>query len=130
MLLRGKAGQAALLNGDTRTAREAFREQLALCRELVVLPILSEGVAGLAAVAAVRDDLDRAARLSGASAAHQHSEFDDAVGARLEATFVEPARTRYGAEGWDAAVREGATLNFEDAIAYALDEPNPPTGDQ
>jgi tetratricopeptide (TPR) repeat protein len=126
MLLRGKSGLAALLSGDTEAARQAFREALRLCRELVVLPVVSEGVAGLAAVAAVRDDdLDRAARLSGAAAAHRYGEPQDAVDARLGATFFEPARTRCGADAWDAAVREGAALSFEDAIAYALDEPRP-----
>src|SRR4051812_15789861 len=31
--------------------------------------------------------------------------------------------SRHGADVWDAAVREGRTLSFDDAIAYALDEP-------
>ena len=121
MLFRAKAGQAALLGGDTEAARQAFREALELCRELVVLPFASKRVADLAAVAAVRDDLDRAARLSGAAAAHRY-EREDAVDVRLAATFLEPARARCDADGWDAAFREGATLNFDDAIAYALDE--------
>ena len=96
--------------------------KLGLCRELVVLPAASEGVAGLAAVAAVSDDLDRAARLTGAAAAHRYGEPEDPVDVRLDATFLEPARVRWGADAWDAAVREGAALSFEDAIAYALDE--------
>ena len=48
---------------------------------------------------------------------------EDPVEARLDAAFFEPARTRYGADAWDAAAREGGTLSFEDAIAYALQEP-------
>jgi len=123
MLLRGKAGQAALLSGDTEVARQAFREALELCRERVVLPFAADGVTGLAAVAAAGDDdLDRAARLTGAAAAHHYDEPEDPVNVRLEATFLEPARARYGADAWDAGVREGAALSFEDAIAYALDE--------
>jgi hypothetical protein len=124
MLLRGKAGLAALLSGDTETARHAFNEQLTLCRELVVLPAAFEGLAGLAAIAAVHDELDRAARLSGAAAAHRYGEPRDAVDVRLDATFFEPARMRCGADTWDASLREGAALSFEDAIAYALDEPH------
>ena len=31
--------------------------------------------------------------------------------------------TRRGADAWDAAAREGSALSFEDAIAYALQEP-------
>ena len=82
-------------------------------------------MAGLAAIAAVRYDLDRAARLTGAAAAHLYSKPQDMVDARLDATFFEPARTRRGADAWDAAFREGAALNFEEAIAYALDEQPP-----
>ena len=125
MLLRGKLGLAALMSDDTEAARQAFREELSCCRELVVLPVAAEGVAGLAAVAAVRDDLDRAARLFGAAAAHRYGEPQDAVDARLDATFIAPARARHGAHAWDAAVREGTALSFDDAIAYALDGPRP-----
>jgi hypothetical protein len=45
---------------------------------------------------------------------------------RVDATILEAARTRSGADAWDAAVRQGSLLSFGDAIAYALDEPNPP----
>ena len=71
MMLRGNFGLAALLTGDTDAARGAFREELELCRELVVRPFASEGLLGLAAVAAVDGDADRAARLAGAAAAHR-----------------------------------------------------------
>jgi len=124
MLLRGKVGRAAVLSGDTGTARQAFGEQLRLCRELVVLPAASQSLAGLAAIAVLHDDLDRAARLTGAAAAHRYGEPQDPVDARLDATILKPARTRCGAAAWDATLREGAALSFEEAIAYALDEPH------
>ena len=127
MLLSGKLGLAALLSGDAVGARPAFREQLTLCRDLVVLPVAFEGLIGLAAVAAIGEDLDRAARLVGASAAHRYGEPEDAVDARLRETFFEPARARRGTDAWDDAVREGAALNFNDAIGYALDDPCPQT---
>jgi predicted ATPase/DNA-binding SARP family transcriptional activator len=120
--LRQKAGLAALFTADTDAARLAFREQLALCRELVILPAASRGLAGLAAIATLEDELDRAARLTGAAAAHRYGEHQDAVDARLQATFAEPARARYGADAWDAALQAGTALDFQDAIAYALDE--------
>ena len=63
MVLCGNSGLAALLTGDTDAARDAFREELELCRELVALPIAAEGLLGLAAVAVVDGDLSRAARL-------------------------------------------------------------------
>jgi predicted ATPase/class 3 adenylate cyclase len=123
MLVQGNFGLATLLTGDTNAARDAFREELALCRELVALPFATEGLLGLAGVAAVRGDIERAARLVGAADAHRRDP-EDPVDARLHAAFFEPARTRHGAEVWDAAARDGATLSFEDAIAYALQEPH------
>jgi hypothetical protein len=122
MLLRGNAGLAELLTGDPEAARAAFRDELELSRELVVLPFASEGLGGLAAVAAVGGDPERAARLSGAAAAHRYGEGADAVDARLESAFLAPARARLGEGAWEAIAAEGAALGFEDAIAYALDE--------
>ena len=123
MLLRGNAGLAAVLTGDADAARDEFREELRLCRELVDLPFASEGLRGLAAVAAVAEDLPRAARLVGASAAHRYGQLYEAIEGRLDTAFFEAARTRYGVGAWNAAADEGGSLSFEDAIAYALDEP-------
>jgi predicted ATPase len=123
MLLRGNLGLAALLTGDTDTARHAFREELTLCRELVNRHFAAEGLRGLAAVAAVHGDLHRAARLVSASSAHRYGQAFEAIEARLDATFFETARTRCGTEAWDAAAREGNAMTLEGAIAYALEEP-------
>jgi predicted ATPase/DNA-binding SARP family transcriptional activator len=123
MQLHGNLGLAALLTGDPDAARQAFRDQLELCRELVVPPVSSEGLLGLAAVATVRDDLDRAARLSGASDGHRYGQPKGPVEAKLHATFFERARARHGASNWDRAACEGAALSFNDAIAIALEEP-------
>jgi predicted ATPase/DNA-binding SARP family transcriptional activator len=123
MFTCGNFALAALLNGDTADAAEAFREELTLCRELVVLPLACEGLNGLAAISAVGNDPRRAARLAGAAAAHRYGRGEDVVDARLRANFIEPARMRFRADEWDAAVREGAALSLQDAIAYALEEP-------
>jgi predicted ATPase/class 3 adenylate cyclase len=123
ILLCGNLGLAELLTGDTDAARHAFREELRLCRELVDRHFVSEGLRGLAAVAAVRGDLRRAARLVGASSAHRYGQPFDVIEARLDASFFDTARTRCGTEAWDAAAREGGALTFDEAIAYALQEP-------
>ena len=86
----------------------------------MVPPVASEGLKGLAAV---RGEDDRAARLAGAAAAHRYGEREDAVDARVNASFLKPARSRIGRDAWDVAAREGAALSFEDAIADALDQP-------
>jgi predicted ATPase/class 3 adenylate cyclase len=123
MVFRGNQGLAALLTGDTDAAEDAFRDELRLCRELVVLPLASEGLQGLAAVTVIRGDDHRAARLLGAAAEDRSDRPEDPVDARLDTEFFGPARTRHGADAWDAAERDGGTLSFEDAIAYALQEP-------
>jgi hypothetical protein len=123
MINSGNLGLAALLTGETDTAAPAFREELALCRELVVRPQAFEGLRGLAAVAVLNGDRERAATLLGAADAHRYGLPEDPVEARLEAAFFEPARAQYGADAWDAATGHGSALSFEDAIAYALAEP-------
>ncbi len=122
MMFGGNLGLAALMTGDTDRATQAFREELTLSRELVVLPLASEGLNGLAALAALRGDDDRAARLAGAAAAHRYGEPEDDIDARVNASFLEPARRRIGPARWDAAAREGAALSFKDAITDALDQ--------
>jgi predicted ATPase/DNA-binding SARP family transcriptional activator len=122
MMLQLNLGFAALLTGDTDAAENALREELSLGREMALLYV-ADGLIGLAAVAAIRDDMHRAARLTGAAAAHRYGEPQDPVEARLHTTLFEPARTRCGTHAWDAAVRDGATLSLKDAIAYALEEP-------
>lgn len=122
MILRGNTGLVALLRGDTGTADDAFREELELCRQHVALPIVSEGLIGLAAVAVARGEFHDAARLRGAAAAHGYGQQQTDVEARLETAFFTAARARHGADKWDAAIREGMALSLEAAIAVALDE--------
>ncbi len=121
MFVRGNFGLAALLTGDADSAQLAFCDELELCRELVTRPLACEGLLGLAAVAASRGAADRAARLVGAATAHSYGMQQPEIEARLEAAFLDPARRRHGAGAWAAAVREGTSLNFEDAIAFALE---------
>jgi len=92
---------------------------------LVVRPAVFEGLRGLAGVAVVEGDDKRAATLVSAAAAHRYDLPEDRVEVRLDETFFRPARERWGTDAWNAATREGRALSFEDAIAYALDEPRP-----
>ena len=121
MMLEGNLGLVALFSGDTAAARDAFREELRLSRELVVRPFAHEGLMGLGALATADADDDRAARLRGASEGLR-DEPVDGVQERLAAQFFEPARERHGADAWDAAEREERALSFADAIAYGLEE--------
>ena len=121
MINTGNTGLAALLTGETDAASQAFREELRLCREIVVRPVVFEGLRGLAAVAVVEGDDKRAATLVGAADAHRYDQAKDRVEIRLDDAFFEPARTRFGTDAWNATAREGSVLGFEDAIAYALE---------
>jgi hypothetical protein len=122
MALQGNHGMVALFTGAIDEAEAAFREELELARRLVVLPITVEPLLGLAAVAVARGRLSRAARLFGAAGAHRFGLREDAVNARLDAAFFEPARRRAGA-AWESAVHDGAALQLAAAISYALEEP-------
>jgi hypothetical protein len=124
MINSGNLGLAALLTGETDTASHAFRAELELCRDLVVRPVAFEGLRGLAAVAVVDGDDKRAATLVGAADAYRYDQPEDPVYARLDESFFEPAHARYGTDLWNADAREGSRLSFEDAIAYALEEPH------
>jgi predicted ATPase/DNA-binding SARP family transcriptional activator len=123
MFLLGHLGVAAQSTGDTDAAYDAFREQLELCRELVVLPLVSRPLRGLAAVAVARGEPHRAARLVGAAASYSYDRPKGPVDARLDTAFFDPARRRCGADAWDAAARDGRELSFQEAVAYALEEP-------
>jgi predicted ATPase/class 3 adenylate cyclase len=122
MINSGNLGLAALLTGELDTAAGAFREELSLCRAMVVRPVAFEGLRGLAAVAVVIGHDERAATLVGAAQEYRFEKTEDPVEIRLEQTFFEPACARYGTEAWDAAGREGSRLSFGEAIAYALEE--------
>jgi hypothetical protein len=113
---RGNVGLEALFADDLDRARDAFDEQLRLCREHVVMHLASEGLGGLAAIAVRRGDPDRAAPLLGAATAIG-SVADADVNAQLEQRFFAHARR---APGWNDAHAAGARMGFEEAIAFAL----------
>ena len=123
MINSGNLGLAALLRGEAATASRGFREELALCRDMVIRPVIFEGLRSLAAVAVVDGDRARAATLVGAAEAHRYDNTPGPVEARLDEAFFAPARSRLGTEAWNATWRGGNALGFDEAIAYALEEP-------
>ena len=113
----GNFGFEALFTGDLERARSAFDEQLQLCRKHS-LWVGVEGLTGLAAIAARRGDLERAARLHGAVTAHGVCTDAD-VTTELEERFFAPARARHGSRPWSEAQAAGAEMTLEQAIAFA-----------
>jgi hypothetical protein len=116
MILSGNRGLAALFTADLDEAKSAFRDQLQLVRELVVIPVAAEGLLGLAAIAAAEGDFLRAARLRGNVRGENQQ---DVIEARVDEQFLREARTR---PEWAAGLHEGAGMSFEEAIAFALEE--------
>jgi predicted ATPase len=117
----GNLGLVSLFTADLDGARAHFAEELHLAQEHGLTWIASEGIAGLAAIAASRGELDRAARLLGAAQSLANV-LNDAGGVRLEREFFSPARQRMGETRWDAACADGARLDFDEAVSLALDE--------
>ena len=104
-------------------AARAFGNALAVCAEAAAEDIVDECLLGLAAVAARRDDLNRAARLAGAATAHRtavrvHDE--EVVSRRLIDDILAPARDALGPEKWDRLARDAASLSVDEAIELAL----------
>ena len=117
----GNLGLVSLFMGDLEVAEERFAEELRLCREHGLTWLASEGIAGFAAIAACRNEEERAARLLGA-AESLAKVLGDAAGIRLEQEFFSPARERLGEKHWRAAHADGARLGFDEAVSLAMDE--------
>ena len=110
---------ASLFMGDLEGARARFAEELRLAHEHGLVWIASEGIAGVAAIAARQGESERAARLLGA--AESLAELGNVVGLRLEQEFFSPARQQLGESRWGAARAEGARLSFDEAVRLALE---------
>jgi predicted ATPase/DNA-binding SARP family transcriptional activator len=115
----GNLGLASLFTADLENAVVRFGEELQLCREHALSWLASEGIAGVAAVAASRGDLERAARLLGA-AESMAKVLTDAAGIRLAEEFFSPARRQMGETRWRAAYADGVGLDFDEAVSLAL----------
>ena len=101
MLLRGDVGLAALFSRrHCRRSRRVPRGARA-GQELVVLPVALKASPGWR-----RSRPPRRPRARGAARRRRRRaslrRTDDVVAPRLDATFLQPARTRFGADAWDA----------------------------
>ena len=137
MVIHGNLGLAHLFSADIGRARDAFARQLQLCADHAFRHSgPDEGFAGMAAVAAADGQLEVASRLRGAARGlgYPQASFDKRIDDRLEHKYLAAARARHGQAAWREGERAGATLSFEQAIAYALEQssrpPKPPPDTQ
>jgi hypothetical protein len=118
--IHGNRGLTALFLARYDEAAEAFQSELS---HGVGNYTVAEGLLGLAAVAAVAHDNERAALLSGAAAATAGEAVwapNAQALARVEERFLAPARARCPAAAWRRAERRGRALSVRDAVSAAL----------
>jgi tetratricopeptide (TPR) repeat protein len=119
-------GWVALLQGDRERAEAMHEQSLVLCRELGDRLTASESLDGLACTAGSRGDAERASRLFGAAEAlREATGYQQAPRDRsLREPYLAAARSQVGEAAWSEAWEEGRSMQFEDAIVYALEDPN------
>jgi predicted ATPase/DNA-binding SARP family transcriptional activator len=116
----GNVGFANLFTGDVDAARMAFSQQLQLCAEHAFRYGADAGLAGLAAVLAVDERPEQAARLLGAARALGYPTADaHGIDRLLERDFFARARARYGLAAWERSEATGAAMSLESAMACA-----------
>jgi tetratricopeptide (TPR) repeat protein len=123
-LVRSNQGLAWLFVNEIDQAADAFHDALAVCREACCEHLLDEVLLGLAAVAARRGRLTRAAHLAGAANAHETASqavSQVAVWARLNDEMLTAPRQEYGTEKWQRAGAETASVTVDEAIDLALE---------
>lgn len=120
-------GMEALVAGDRERAAAMFEELVLLARKMRNKISVFYGLLGMAAVAAARGQPDRAARLWGAVEV-----LEEALGIPLSPVIlvrygyerrVTAARTRLDEATWIAAWAGGREMSPEEAVEYALRQP-------
>jgi tetratricopeptide (TPR) repeat protein len=119
-------GWAGLLQGDHERAEALYKESLRLCRELGDRLTAAESLEGLACTAGAKGDARRAARLFGAAetlrkvAGYQQAPRDRS----LREPYLASAHAQVDEAAWSAAWEEGRFMEFDDAVVYALEDPD------
>jgi tetratricopeptide (TPR) repeat protein len=116
-------GNTAERQGEYQRAKGLYEESVRLWRELGDRPGIAESLIGLGAVAAHQQQLERALQLLGAA-----NTIATSIGVSPEPgdreriqTVSQVAGGALSAEDYGAAWNQGAAMNMEDAIEYALD---------
>ena len=110
-------------------AEALFRESLALGRQVREMGIIAHLFDALARLAAARREPVRAARLAAAAAGVRDTYH--IAGGEVEREPRERGLAAVRAElgdAWEAVWQTGQAMNLEQAIAYALDQAEPPAG--
>ena len=119
-------GWSALIKGDHQRSVALFQESLELCKDLGDKRGGSESIEGLACVAGAGGEATRAARLFGvAEALREATGYQLGTRARSRTEpYLAGARAQVDEAAWSAAWEKGRSMEFEDAVIYALEGPN------
>jgi predicted ATPase/Tfp pilus assembly protein PilF len=115
-------GDVALSQGDAAQAAASYRESLGLCREGDNRPYAVECLEGLARVARVRWQSERAVRLWGATAMFR-GVLATPLPAATRYTYereVATLREQMGNERFSTLLDQGRAMAWDEAISYAL----------
>lgn len=117
-------GHTMRLLDDQERARESYRAALHIQQQMHYVHHISDGLEGLAGMAAGEGDPRRAARLFGAAHAHREA-FDVRRSRHNDAIYdrdVTLATSLLDPEAWRAAWAAGCAMPLDQAVAYALAE--------
>jgi tetratricopeptide (TPR) repeat protein len=117
-------GWIALLQDDLSRAADLYRESLSLSWETGLTPLVQWALEGLACLAGVRRETERAARLWGAAQAlHETKGIPRDTDFLPEAdAHISAVRSGIGEEEWEEAWRKGRVMTLDEAVSYALEE--------
>src|SRR5918998_593450 len=117
-------GWSALISGDHQKAEALHEESLLLCRELGDKLIGSESIEGFACAAGAGGAAERAARLFGAAEALREAAGNQQAtrAHSLREPYLAAARALVSEAAWSAAWEEGRSMEFDEAIVYALED--------
>jgi predicted ATPase/class 3 adenylate cyclase len=119
-------GWATLLRGDYEQAENLHKQSLRVSQDLGDKLIASESLEGLACTAGAQGEAERSAILFGAAAGLREAEgYQQAPRDHsLREPYLAAARCLLDEAAWSAAREKGRSMEFDDAVVYALEEPN------
>jgi hypothetical protein len=118
-------GWAHLLLGSPQDARKDFALSVTLSTSLGHIEGIAYGLEGLAAVAALAGDVERAGRLAGAARAlRERSGTHNGPTFTFHQRYLDRLAAAAPAGRLAAAIAEGRELSVEQAVAEALTEPS------
>jgi tetratricopeptide (TPR) repeat protein len=117
-------GWATLLRGDYEQAETLHKQSLGISQDLGDKLIASESLEGLACTAGAQGEAERSAILFGAAAGLREAEgYQQAPRDQsLREPYLAAARSLVDEATWSAAWEKGHSMEFEDAVIYALEE--------